>query len=158
MSCGPYGGRGRDLQKAAGFHQDADGLAHFEEVVVVGGLAEVDRIELLRQGAVGGEVGRGDDQDRDAAEAGGGAEVAQDFEAVTAGKVQVEDDEVGDGRVRVVLGAPEEVEGFFAIGAAVNADREALRLDGFADEEGVGEVVLSQQEIPRGRRGGAGSG
>jgi hypothetical protein len=72
------------------------------------------------------------------------AHVLQDFEAVDLGKIEIDDDEIGQART-IHVGYPPD--GLFAIVGALKLGCKFLRTNGFPDKEDVGIVVFDDENL-----------
>ena len=129
------------------FEEMADDTANLEEFVIVGPFAKISGAEVRAFASVGERIGRGNHDNRQIVETLTGANAAQHFEAVDTGKIEVEEDGVEGRGVGIFLSPFNGSDRHFAIDGGLNVEIETFELNGFANEQGIGEVVFNHQHV-----------
>jgi len=124
--------------------QDAPELHEFIEA---GWLSEIGGPEILGLPMVGRRIGRTDNEYGDMLEFRTGAKAAKHLKSVSLGEIEVEHENVWRRRLNILLGPRNEINGLLAVADHMKFQREFLSENRFADNQGVGQVVLSQQKI-----------
>lgn len=139
------------LKKAVLFEDSADNSADLQECVVGNRLPEIGGATPGSLIAVVRRIRRCHDENRNVAVFLAGSNSPEHLEAIHLGKIEIEEENVRARRIGVLLGIGNEVDGALAVGRGVNLDRQILRPNGLPHQQGVGQIVFSQQQIQRAR-------
>jgi hypothetical protein len=123
--------------------------ANLHKFVVRDWLSKVAGAEAGRTISIGRGIRGGDYENRNAIEFVTGSNLPEHFEPIDLGEIEIEEQHVGNWRAGIFFCLRNKVEGAFAIRRDVNVQGQVFHFDGFANEQGVRQVVFSQQKIQR---------
>ena len=123
--------------------------ANLHKFVVRDWLSKVAGAEAGRTISIGRGIRGRDYENRNAIEFVTGSNLPEHFKPIDFREIQIEEQHMGLWRGGIFFCFGNKLESAFAIRRDENVQRQVFHSDGFANEQGVRQVVFSQQKIQR---------